>query len=159
MRLLWFLRKNTTKQTKRKPTPVVSSWDTQNTGTGKQKALCTKHSRRAMATSQEMKSIMKSLTNRLISDCFPSLPLTASVSTSALMLLWYESPQNFVRDVFPLLEPFMHWAINVRKSGYCNCQDALLRRDALWLSSPTLSQAENKNRRLNLHLWKIFHGW
>lgn len=87
MRVLWFLRKNTTKQTKKKPTLFVSSWDTQNTGTGKQKALCTKYGWRAMVTPQEVKSIMFSLTNRLISNGFPSLPLTASVSTLALMVL------------------------------------------------------------------------
>lgn len=106
MRLLWFLRKNTTKQTKRKPTPVVSSWDTHNTGTGKQKALCTKHSRRATVTSQEMKSIMKSLTNRLISDCFPSLPLTASVSTSALMLL--QSDRKVLRILWGIFSHFLN---------------------------------------------------
>lgn len=39
MKLLLFLRKTTTKQTKMKPTPAVSSWDTQNTGTGKQKTV------------------------------------------------------------------------------------------------------------------------
>lgn len=92
----------------------------------------------------------------------PSIPTTHSFSqhlgphgTAG----WEEGPQHPVKDVFPILEPFRHWAINARKSGYCNCQEALLRRGTLQLRSPTLSQAENKTRGLNPHLWKIFQGW